>query len=140
MGPGVWCASKHRSLRLHRNAIDWRARRTAPTSWSTARRWPRGSPGSQKQAREDQRYVEIPLAAAGERYGGPPALFLAIASPLSSYISGQTISVTGGRNMLGFYKEVVCGIRYALGDGIRRSNITLYSGYAVAVVVQGETS
>ncbi|KAK4198368.1 hypothetical protein QBC40DRAFT_341307 [Triangularia verruculosa] len=43
-------------------------------------------------------YQDIPLRRPGTATEAASAV-LAIASPLSSYISGQTISVTGGRNM-----------------------------------------
>lgn len=43
-------------------------------------------------------YADIPLRRPGTATEAASAV-LAIASPLSSYITGQTISVTGGRNM-----------------------------------------
>jgi 3-oxoacyl-[acyl-carrier protein] reductase len=43
-------------------------------------------------------YADIPLRRPGTATEAASAV-LAVASPLSSYISGQTISVTGGRNM-----------------------------------------
>ncbi|KAM7189537.1 hypothetical protein V8F33_010015 [Rhypophila sp. PSN 637] len=57
-----------------------------------------GIPGQQKQAAGPVPYLDIPLRRPGTATEAASAV-LAIASPLSSYISGQTISVTGGRNM-----------------------------------------
>jgi 3-oxoacyl-[acyl-carrier protein] reductase len=60
-----------------------------------------GIPRKQKAAGEGTGavpYAEIPLRRPGTATEAASAV-LAIASPLSSYISGQTISVTGGRNM-----------------------------------------
>ncbi|KAK0621736.1 hypothetical protein B0T17DRAFT_618148 [Bombardia bombarda] len=57
-----------------------------------------GIPGKQGKDAGPERFAEIPLRRAGTPTEAASAI-LAIASPLSSYISGQTISVTGGRNM-----------------------------------------
>ncbi|KAL2139707.1 hypothetical protein VTI28DRAFT_4840 [Corynascus sepedonium] len=60
-----------------------------------------GIPGKQKAAAAAAGavpYADIPLRRPGTATEAAAAV-LAIASPLSSYISGQTISVTGGRNM-----------------------------------------
>ncbi|KAK3318018.1 hypothetical protein B0H66DRAFT_221524 [Apodospora peruviana] len=59
-----------------------------------------GIPGKQKQAANagPTPYQDIPLRRPGTATEAASAV-LAVASPLSSYISGQTISVTGGRNM-----------------------------------------
>ena len=61
-----------------------------------------GIPGKQKKAAVEAAgavpFVDIPLRRPGTATEAASAV-LAIASPLSSYISGQTISVTGGRNM-----------------------------------------
>ncbi|KAK0666479.1 hypothetical protein QBC41DRAFT_375293 [Cercophora samala] len=58
-----------------------------------------GIPEKQKQAPPGiVPYQDIPLRRPGTATEAASAV-LAIASPLSSYISGQTISVTGGRNM-----------------------------------------
>jgi 3-oxoacyl-[acyl-carrier protein] reductase len=57
-----------------------------------------GIPAAQKKAAGSQAFIDIPLRRPGTATEAASAI-LAIASPLSSYISGQTISVTGGRNM-----------------------------------------
>ncbi|KAK0620950.1 hypothetical protein B0T14DRAFT_497372 [Immersiella caudata] len=56
-----------------------------------------GIPQKQKAAAGPVAFVDIPLRRPGSATEGASAV-LAIASPLSSYISGQTM-VTGGRNM-----------------------------------------
>lgn len=62
-----------------------------------------GIPGAQKKAREESKdgapaYPDIPLARPGTATEAASCI-LAVASPLMSYLSGQTISLTGGRNM-----------------------------------------
>ncbi|KAK4188429.1 hypothetical protein QBC35DRAFT_496316 [Podospora australis] len=57
-----------------------------------------GIPEKQKKSGGPVPYLDIPLRRPGSATEAASAV-LAIASPLSSYISGQTISVTGGRNM-----------------------------------------
>ncbi|KAL2267419.1 hypothetical protein VTJ83DRAFT_4696 [Remersonia thermophila] len=60
-----------------------------------------GIPAKQKKAGAAagaEQFADIPLRRAGTATEAASAV-LAIASPLSSYISGQTISVTGGRNI-----------------------------------------
>ncbi|KAL2260653.1 hypothetical protein VTK26DRAFT_5276 [Humicola hyalothermophila] len=60
-----------------------------------------GIPGKQKRAAAAAGpvpYADIPLRRPGTATEAASAV-LAVASPLSSYISGQTISVTGGRNI-----------------------------------------
>jgi Dehydrogenases with different specificities (related to short-chain alcohol dehydrogenases) len=61
-----------------------------------------GIPAKQKQAQQGNaggvKHADIPLRRPGTATEAASAV-LAIASPLSSYISGQTISVTGGRNI-----------------------------------------
>jgi 3-oxoacyl-[acyl-carrier protein] reductase len=61
-----------------------------------------GIPGKQKaagqQAAGGVKYADIPLRRPGTATEAASAV-LALASPLSAYISGQTISVTGGRNI-----------------------------------------
>ncbi|KAK3943274.1 hypothetical protein QBC46DRAFT_378008 [Diplogelasinospora grovesii] len=57
-----------------------------------------GIPGAQKKSAGPVPYQDIPLRRPGSATEAASAV-LAVASPLSSYISGQTISVTGGRNM-----------------------------------------
>lgn len=59
-----------------------------------------GIPGAQKAAREagSAAFADIPLGRAGTATEAASAV-LAVVSPLFSYVSGQTISVTGGRNM-----------------------------------------
>ncbi|KAF1348151.1 hypothetical protein BDV97DRAFT_298694 [Delphinella strobiligena] len=59
-----------------------------------------GIPGAQKAAREsgDAAFKDIPLGRPGSATEAASAI-LAVVSPLFSYVSGQTISVTGGRNI-----------------------------------------
>jgi len=57
-----------------------------------------GIPDKQKKAGGPFPFLDIPLRRPGTATEAASAV-LAIASPLSSYITGQTISVTGGRNM-----------------------------------------
>jgi 3-oxoacyl-[acyl-carrier protein] reductase len=57
-----------------------------------------GIPDKQRQASAAVPFQDIPLRRPGTATEAASAV-LAIASPLSSYITGQTISVTGGRNM-----------------------------------------
>ncbi|KAF5677033.1 3-oxoacyl-reductase [Fusarium heterosporum] len=57
-----------------------------------------GIPVKQKQAAGDAAYADIPLRRAGTATEAASAV-LAVASPLFSYVTGQTIMVTGGRNM-----------------------------------------
>ncbi|KAK4100908.1 NAD(P)-binding protein [Parathielavia hyrcaniae] len=61
---------------------------------------PLGIPEKQKAAAATAAvpHADIPLRRPGTATEAASAV-LAVASPLSSYISGQTISVTGGRNM-----------------------------------------
>lgn len=56
-----------------------------------------GIPQAQKGA-GGQEHLDIPLRRAGTATEAASAV-LAVASPLMSYVNGQTISVTGGRNM-----------------------------------------
>ncbi|RMY60034.1 hypothetical protein D0863_11722 [Hortaea werneckii] len=60
-----------------------------------------GIPQAQKQAREagNAAFKDIPLGRPGTATEAASSV-LAVCSPLFSYVSGQTISVTGGRNML----------------------------------------
>ena len=59
-----------------------------------------GIPQAQKAAREsgDAAFKDIPLGRPGTATEAASAI-LSVVSPLMSYVSGQTISVTGGRNM-----------------------------------------
>jgi len=59
-----------------------------------------GIPQAQKAAREDgdAAFKDIPLGRPGTATEAASAI-LAVVSPLFSYVSGQTLSVTGGRNM-----------------------------------------
>ncbi|KAG8525912.1 uncharacterized protein KY384_000674 [Bacidia gigantensis] len=57
-----------------------------------------GIPKAQKEALGEQAYMDIPLRRAGTATEAA-SVILAVASPLFSYVSGQTIMVTGGRNM-----------------------------------------
>lgn len=59
-------------------------------------RVPLGIPGAQKQVRDG--YKDIPLGRPGSATEAASAI-LAVVSPLMSYVSGQTISATGGRNI-----------------------------------------
>lgn len=58
-----------------------------------------GIPQAQKSAvPESQLYADIPLRRPGTATEAASAV-LAVASPLFSYVNGETIKVTGGRNM-----------------------------------------
>lgn len=61
-----------------------------------------GIPGAQKAAKGETpskpSFPDIPLGRPGNATEAAQAV-LAVASPLFSYVSGQTISVTGGRNI-----------------------------------------
>ena len=57
-----------------------------------------GIPQAQKDARGGNAHADIPLRRAGSATEAASAI-LAVASPLFSYVNGQTIMVTGGRNM-----------------------------------------
>lgn len=57
-----------------------------------------GIPQAQKDAGGAQQHLDIPLRRPGTATEAASAV-LAVASPLFSYVNGQTISVTGGRNM-----------------------------------------
>jgi len=62
-----------------------------------------GIPGQQIKARQggdgtEAMYKDIPLGRPGTATEAAKSI-LAVASPLFSYVSGQTISVTGGRNI-----------------------------------------
>lgn len=62
-----------------------------------------GIPGAQQAQRKGdgpatQQYPDIPLRRPGSPEEAAKAV-LAVASPFFSYVSGQTISVTGGRNI-----------------------------------------
>jgi len=65
-----------------------------------------GIPGAQQAARRGGQagkpsFPDIPLGRPGSPREAASAV-LAVASPLFSYVTGQTISVTGGRNISGF--------------------------------------
>jgi 3-oxoacyl-[acyl-carrier protein] reductase len=59
-----------------------------------------GIPGAQKAAAPSpgEQHLDIPLRRPGNATEAASAV-LALASPLMSYVTGQTIMVTGGRNM-----------------------------------------
>jgi 3-oxoacyl-[acyl-carrier protein] reductase len=58
-----------------------------------------GIPQAQKGgAAEGQQHMDIPLRRPGTAREAASAV-LAVASPLFSYVNGETIKVTGGRNM-----------------------------------------
>lgn len=57
-----------------------------------------GIPQKQKDAKGSGAFTDIPLGRPGTATEAASSI-LAVASPLFSYVSGQTIMVTGGRNM-----------------------------------------
>jgi 3-oxoacyl-[acyl-carrier protein] reductase len=57
-----------------------------------------GIPQIQKTAKTRDGYKDIPLGRPGTAREAANTI-MAVASPLFSYVSGQTIMVTGGRNM-----------------------------------------
>lgn len=59
-----------------------------------------GIPQAQKAARESgkEAFKDIPLGRPGTATEAASSI-LAVVSPMFSYVSGQTISVTGGRNI-----------------------------------------
>jgi 3-oxoacyl-[acyl-carrier protein] reductase len=57
-----------------------------------------GIPQASKQVPPEQQHADIPLRRPGQPSEAAAAI-LAVASPLFSYVTGQTIMVTGGRNM-----------------------------------------
>lgn len=57
-----------------------------------------GIPGAQQQSQGADQHLDIPLRRPGTASEAASAV-LAVCSPLFSYVSGQTIMVTGGRNM-----------------------------------------
>jgi len=57
-----------------------------------------GIPQKQQQAAGDAAFADIPLRRPGSATEAASSI-LAVASPLFSYVTGQTIMVTGGRNM-----------------------------------------
>jgi 3-oxoacyl-[acyl-carrier protein] reductase len=57
-----------------------------------------GIPEKQTKAREEGAYKDIPLGRPGTATEAAGCI-LAVVSPLCSYVSGQTIMCTGGRNM-----------------------------------------
>ncbi|OBT73916.1 hypothetical protein VF21_07462 [Pseudogymnoascus sp. 05NY08] len=65
-------------------------------------RVPLGIPVAQLEARKgvssESQYKDIPLGRPGTATEGAGSI-LAVCSPLFAYVSGQTIEVTGGRNM-----------------------------------------
>lgn len=62
-----------------------------------------GIPQAQKAAREsgESAFKDIPLGRPGTATEAAGAV-LAVVSPYFSYVTGQTLSVTGGRNLSGF--------------------------------------
>ncbi|KAI0490086.1 3-oxoacyl-reductase [Xylaria cf. heliscus] len=56
-----------------------------------------GIPQGAKQVPPEQQHADIPLRRPGQPSEAASAI-LAVASPLFSYVTGQTIMVTGGRN------------------------------------------
>lgn len=56
-----------------------------------------GIPQKQKDSAGAAAYADIPLRRPGSATEAAAAV-MAVCSPLFSYVSGQTISVTGGRN------------------------------------------
>lgn len=57
-----------------------------------------GIPKALKETAGNKEYADIPLRRPGTATEAARAI-LAVASPLFSYVDGQTIMVTGGRNM-----------------------------------------
>lgn len=57
-----------------------------------------GIPKAMKEAGGNKVNADIPLGRPGTATEAASAI-LAVASPLFSYVDGQTIMVTGGRNM-----------------------------------------
>ena len=57
-----------------------------------------GIPKAMKEAAGIKGHADIPLGRPGTATEAASAI-LAVASPLFSYVDGQTIMVTGGRNM-----------------------------------------
>ncbi|KAI0187324.1 short-chain dehydrogenase [Xylaria flabelliformis] len=57
-----------------------------------------GIPQGNKQIPPEEQHTDIPLRRPGQPSEAASAI-LAVASPLFSYVTGQTIMVTGGRNM-----------------------------------------
>jgi 3-oxoacyl-[acyl-carrier protein] reductase len=57
-----------------------------------------GIPQKQKAAAKGQEHADIPLRRPGTATEAASAV-LAVASPLFSYVNGETIRVTGGRGM-----------------------------------------
>ena len=57
-----------------------------------------GIPKAMKEAVESSAYADIPLRRPGTATEAATVI-LAVASPLFSYVDGQTIMVTGGRNI-----------------------------------------
>ena len=57
-----------------------------------------GIPKAMKEAAGSDAHADIPLRRAGTATEAA-SVILAVASPLFSYVNGQTIMVTGGRNM-----------------------------------------
>ena len=57
-----------------------------------------GIPKALKEATGSDAHADIPLRRAGTATEAA-SVILAVASPLFSYVNGQTIMVTGGRNM-----------------------------------------
>jgi len=57
-----------------------------------------GIPSKQSAAPQGQEHMDIPLRRPGSATEAASAV-LAVASPLFSYVNGETIKVTGGRNM-----------------------------------------
>ncbi|OCL13101.1 3-oxoacyl-reductase [Glonium stellatum] len=70
---------------------------TTPDGEKVALGIPRAQ-GAKAKAKEGEQHVDIPLRRPGTATEAASAV-LAVASPLFSYVNGQTISVTGGRNM-----------------------------------------
>ncbi|MCJ1335215.1 hypothetical protein MMC09_000483 [Bachmanniomyces sp. S44760] len=65
---------------------------------SDGQKVPLGIPGARKAAAGSEAHADIPLRRPGTATEAA-SVILAVASPLFSYVDGQTIMVTGGRNM-----------------------------------------
>lgn len=68
------------------------------TLHSTGTKIALGIPQAQLDGRKDSAFQDIPLRRPGTATEAASAI-LAVVSPYMSYVTGQTIAVTGGRNM-----------------------------------------
>ena len=71
---------------------------TTPDGEKVALGIPQKQKAAQKAAAQGQEHADIPLRRPGTATEAA-SVVLAVASPLFSYVSGETIRVTGGRGM-----------------------------------------